>query len=338
MIDVSSAQLANIAVHRVGNKIREEGMRLADKESLISDSLRDALAKHYLLPLAKQGNNYEFFHETDLSLNVVSNLTERIFNEQRSFITHTQGIAKHLYSTSTHPNISSGELVFLLFSEIRIDDETMSALAILKIETKDDFIDIKESPGSFEVIEQSGISLSRIQKGALILPNSKGVCAIDNLGQKTKYWIESFLKVSPRATSKSYAKIGGSILKGITSRIEDTQAAIEFSEKIISKINSSETTTIEDIKSISSQYVDPSSLSEVLSGVATSTGIEISETYEFKSQDFAKLAKPTTRKIKIKSGIGLVVTDPNYIISGLLIKDKENSFQAVIDIKERGEE
>jgi len=338
MIDVSFAQLENIAVHRVGNKIREEGIRLADKESLISDSLCESLAQHYLLPLAKQGNNYEFFHESDLSLNTASSLSERIFDEQRSFIKHTQGIAKHLYSTSTHPNISSGELMFLLFSGIRIDKETTSALAILKIENREEFINIKESSGSFEIIEQSGISLSRIQKGALVLPDSKGVCVVDNLGQKTKYWVESFLKVSPRATSKSYAKISGSILKGITSRIEDTQAAIDFSEKIIEQINSSETTTIEDIKSISSQYIDPDSLSDVMSGVASSTGTEISETYKFKSQDFAKLAKPTTRKIKIKSGVGLVVSDPNYIVSELAIKDKGNGFQAVIDIKEREEE
>ncbi|MBB4818504.1 hypothetical protein HNP29_001880 [Pseudomonas alcaligenes] len=338
MIDVSSAQLVNIVVHRVGNKIREEGVRLADKETFTSDSLRDSLAQHYLLPLAKQGNNYEFFHESDLSLNVVSNLSTRIFSEQENFIKYTQGIAKHLYSTSTHPNISSGELMFLLFSGIRLDKEDANALAILKIENKDEYIDIKETAGSFEITEQSGIALSRIQKGALIISDSKGVCAIDNLGQKTKYWIESFLKISPRATSKSYAKIGGTILKGITSKIDDTQAAIDFSEKIIAKINSSETTTIEDIKSISSRYVAPEILSEVMSGVASSTGTEISETYEFQSKDFAKLANPKTRKIKIKSGIGLIVSEPNYIISGLLIKDQGNGFQAVIDIKEREEE
>ncbi len=338
MIDVSSAQLESIVVHRVGNKIREEGVRLADNESLISDSLRDSLAQYYLLPLAKQGNNYEFFHESDLSLNAASNLAGRVFDEQIGFIKYTQGIAKHLYSTSTHPNISSGELVFLLFSGVRVDKETTKALAVLKIEKKDEFINIKEASGSFEIIEQSGISLSRIQKGALIFPGSRGVCVVDNLGQKTKYWIESFLKVSPRATSKSYAKISGSILKGVTSRIEDAQSAIDFSEKIIERINSSETTTIEDIKSISSQYIDPESLSDVMSGIASSTGIEISEKYKFKSQDFAKLANPTTRRVKIKAGVGLVVSDPNYIISGLAIKYKGNGFQAIVDIKEREEE
>ncbi|GAA0908869.1 hypothetical protein GCM10009552_18700 [Rothia nasimurium] len=337
MIDLSSAQLTSVVVHRVGNKIREEGMRLADKESVISDSLRNSLAQHYLLPLAKQGNNYEFFHESDLSLNVVSNISEKIFGDQASFVKHTQGIAKHLYASSTHPNISGGEVVFLLFSEVRVEEDAVSALAILKIENKDDFIDIKESSGSFEIIERSGISLSKIQKGALILPDSKGVFVVDNLGQKTKYWVDSFLKASPRATSKSYAKIAGIILKGITSKIEDAQAAVGFSEKVKEIIKTSKTTTIGDIKSISSQYIDSDFLSDVMSGVTSSAGTEISESYEFKSQDFAKLANPITRKIKIKSGVGLIVSDPDYFISGLLIKEKTNGFQAIIDILSREE-
>ncbi|MFT6552197.1 MAG: hypothetical protein ACJA1I_002247, partial [Zhongshania marina] len=41
MIDVSSARLTHIAVHRVGSKAREEGMRLAEKESTADDSLSE---------------------------------------------------------------------------------------------------------------------------------------------------------------------------------------------------------------------------------------------------------------------------------------------------------
>ncbi|WP_265421970.1 nucleoid-associated protein [Aeromonas salmonicida] len=335
MIDVSSAQLKIIVVHRVGNKIREEGMSLAETESSISDSLRNSLAQHYLLPLSKQGNIYDFFHESDASLNTLSNISNKIFEKQDDFIKHTQGIAKHLYSTSTHPNIQGGELVFLLFSGIKVEDSEVAGLAILKIESKDEFINIRENSGSFEIIEQTGISLSKIQKGTLILSDSKGVFVVDNLGQKTKYWMDSFLKVSPRATSKSYAKIGGAILKGIVSRVEDAQAAIDFSEKITEIMDLSEVTTIGNIKTISSQYIDSNSLSEIISGVTSSTGVDISDNYEFKSQDFAKLANPITKNIKIRSGVGLVVSDPSYFVSGLRVIDQKNGFQAIIDLEKR---
>tara|TARA_R110002167_G_scaffold81090_1_gene222335 strand:- start:40 stop:1056 length:1017 start_codon:yes stop_codon:yes gene_type:complete len=337
MIDVSSARLSNVAVHRVGNKAREEGMRLAEKESSVSESLGELLAKHYLAPLAKQKEIYDFFHESDLSLNAASSIAEKIFDESNDFVTSTQSIAKHLYATSTHQNISAGDLVFLLFSDIKVDEIESNCLAILKIENKDNFLEITESPDSFDVIERSGISLNKIQKGALILPNAKGVFVVDNLGQKTKYWKDVFLKVSPRATSKSYAKICGSILKGISSKIEDSQDVADLNEKITEKINSSEITSIAEIKDISSQYIDSDALSEVISGVVSSTGVDIEDNYEIKSQDFAKQAKPITSRVRVRAGVGLVISDSKYSVSGVSITDNQDGFQAVVNIKARKE-
>jgi ribosomal protein L11 len=337
MVDVSSARLSNIVVHRVGNKTREEGMRLAENESEVSESLAELLIKSYLSPLAKQREIYDFFHESDLSLNTVSNITGKLFAEQNDFVLQTQAIAKHLYATSTHQNISSGDLVFLLFAGLKVDDVESSGLAILKIENKDYFLEIAESSDSFDIIERSGISLNKIQKGALVLPNEQGVFVVDNLGQKTKYWKDSFLKVSPRATSKSYAKICGSILKGISSKIEDSQDVADLNEKITEKINSSEITSIAEIKDISSQYIDSEALSEVISGVVSSTGVDIADDYEIKSQDFAKQAKPITSRVRVRAGVGLVISDSKYSVSGVSITDNQDGFQAVVNIKARKE-
>jgi hypothetical protein len=337
MIDVSSARLTNIAVHRVGNKTREEGINLAENESSISDSVRELLSQHYLLPLSKQREIYDFFHESDLSLNAVANISGKIFDQPGDFIKNTQAVAKHLYATSTHQNISSGELVFLLFSDVKVGELESTALAVLKMESKDNFIEIEESTGSFELTERTGISLSKIQKGALILPNSQGVFVVDNLGQKTKYWVDSFLKIAPRATSKYYAKICGSILKGVSSKIDDAQDIAGLNEKITEKINSSELTSIAEIKKISSQYIDSEALEEVMSGVISSSGIDISDDYEIKSKDFAKQAKPITRRVRVRDGVGLVISDSKYLVSGVSIKDNEDGFQAVVEIKARKE-
>jgi hypothetical protein len=207
----------------------------------------------------------------------------------------------------------------------------------LKIENKDYFLEIAESSDSFDIIERSGISLNKIQKGALVLPNEQGVFVVDNLGQKTKYWKDSFLKVSPRATSKSYAKICGSILKGISSKIEDSQDVADLNEKITEKINSSEITSIAEIKDISSQYIDSEALSEVISGVVSSTGVDIADDYEIKSQDFAKQAKPITSRVRVRAGVGLVISDSKYSVSGVSITDNQDGFQAVVNIKARKE-
>lgn len=337
MIDVSSARLTNIAVHRVGNKTREEGVSLAKAESSVSDPLGELLAEYYLLPLSKQKDAYDFFHESDLSLNAMSAMSGKVFANPGDFLNQSQAIAKHLYATSTHQNISAGELVFLLFSGVMIDGLESRALTVLKMENKDNFIEIGESSDAFEIVARSGISLNKIQKGALILPESHGVFVVDNLGKNTKYWIESFLKVSPRATSKSYAKICGSILKGVTSKIEDSQAIAELNEEITEKVNSSEITSIAEIKELSSQYVDAEALSEVISSVASSTGIDISEDYEIKSKDVARQAKPITSRVRVRAGVGMVISDAKYSVSGVSVTDNSDGFQAVVDIKARKE-
>lgn len=335
MIDVSSARLANIVVHRVGNKAREEGMRLAEQESGASESLAELLSDHCLVPLSKQKEIYDFFHESDLSLNTVSNITGKLFSEPSDFIKQTQALAKHLYATSMHQNISVGDLVFLLYSGIKLGDEESVGLAILKIENKDDFLEITESSDSFDIVKRSGISLNKIQKGALILPNDQGVFVVDNLGKATKYWMDDFLKVSPRATSKSYAKICGSILKGVSSKIDDSQDIAELNEKIIEKMNSTDVTSIAEIKELSSRYIDSEALSEVISGVVSSTGIDIADDYEIKSKDFAKQAKPITSRVRVRAGVGLVISDSKYSVSGVSITDNQEGFQAIVNIKAR---
>lgn len=337
MIDVSSARLTHIAVHRVGSKAREEGMRLAEKESTADDSLSELLIKHYLLPLSKQSEIYDFFHESDISLNTVANIAGKIFNASGEFLSSTQAIAKHLYATSTHQNISGGDLIFLQFTGIKHNETESNALAVLKIENKDNFIEIVESSDSFDMFERSGISLNKIQKGALILPNDQGVFVVDNLGQKTKYWMESFLKVSPRATSKSYAKLSGLILKGVSSKIEDTQDIAELNKEITEKIKSAELTSIGELKHISSQYIDSEALSEVISGVASSTGVDIADDYQIKPKDFARQAKPITSRVRVRAGVGLVISDSKYSVSDMSITDNQDGFQAVVNIKARKE-
>ncbi|MBQ0795213.1 nucleoid-associated protein [Zhongshania sp.] len=335
MIDVSAARLMKVAVHRVGSKAHDEGISLAESKSTVSESLGELFIDHYLLPLSKQKNIYDFFHESDISLNAVANISCKMFREEGEFIAQTQALAKHLYAVSTHQNISSGDLLFLLYSGVIVNGIESTVLAVMKMENKDNFIEINENSGTFEVSERSGVSLNKIQKGALILPGSAGVLVVDNLGQKTKYWLDTFLKVTPRASSKSYAKICGSILKGVTSKIEDSQVITELNEEITEKINSSDLMSVGEIKSLSSRYIDSEALEEVMSGVASSTGIDISDNYEIKAKDVARQAKPITSRVRVRAGVGMIISDAKYSVSGISINDNSDGFQAIIDIKSR---
>ncbi|PQQ42445.1 hypothetical protein C6H65_03225 [Photorhabdus luminescens] len=209
MIDISSAKVEKLIVHRVGNKIREEGFRFSANEAYTSDNLDDLLLKHYLLPLSKTDSCFQFCHESDITLNEMYQFSSRIFTNPQNFKEQSVNIAKHLYSASTHPNISGGDFIIILFSDIKLDKKSSYGIATLRIERKDDYLDIRDNNGIFQPQEKTGISLAKIQKGALILSNTNIIYAIDSLGQKTKYWFDSFLKSVPIKTPFSCAKAGG---------------------------------------------------------------------------------------------------------------------------------
>jgi hypothetical protein len=72
-----------------------------------------------------------------------------------------------------------------------------------------------------------------------------------------------------------------------------------------------------------------------MSGVVSGTGIDISDDYEIKSKDFARQAKPITRRVRVRDGVGMVISDAKYSVSGVTIQDNEEGFQAIVDIKAR---
>ena len=331
-MDISSSRLKKIAIHHVGNKTREEGIDLSREETNFNEELEETLLRNYLKPFSKQNLVYDFFHESDLSLNVVANLSGRIFSQPDIFVRQTQNIVKHLYSTSNHPNISEGNVLFLFFSHVVYAKRNHDAIAIIKIEKKDNFLDIEKSKNSFNIEERSGISLSLIQKGALIISDNAGVFCIDNLGQKTKYWIESFLRVSPRQTSQSCAKACSSSIKGIISKIDDVSKEVELIDNINRKAEVSENLAFKEVRSILSNFVKEDIISNAISGIAISSGIDLSDESNFTSKDFVKQTKNITNKIRVANGASFIVTNPRFVVSNVKVETHKNGFQAIIDV------
>lgn len=332
IIDISSSRLKKIAIHQVGNKTREEGIELSKYETSFDSDLEDILLKNYLKTFSKQEKIYDFFHESDLNLNAIFTLSSRIFSNHESFIKQTQNISKYLYSTSNHPNISEGNVLFLLFSNILYKERIHDALAIIKIEKKDDFLDIQKSTNSFNLIERSGISLSQIQKGSLIISENAGVFSIDNLGQKIKYWLDSFLKVSLRQTSQSNAKACGSVLKGVMSKIDNADKEAKLITKLKTKTESGKILNFSEVKEILSEFVNDDIISKSIAGANISSGINLSNESIFYSTDFVKQTKNITSKIKVSSGASFVITDPSLMVSKVKIEPHENGYRAIIDV------
>lgn len=331
MIDISSAEIAKIIVHRVGNRIREEGYSLSNQEVKRTKDIDDTFLRHYLAPLVRSNDIYGFYHESDIGLNAVYHFTNQVFAEPSSFSEQSQNIAKHLYSASTHPKISSGELIIIFFTGLIVDGVTCDALGIYRIETKDSYLDVDDDSGAFQLIERTGISLEKMQKGALVLSTDNRVFAIDSLSQKTKYWMESFLKITPQSTPKACAKIGGALLKAISSKISDPNAALELGNRISKSIEESETISLGAIKEISADYVDEDAFGEILSNLQGKSGFDLADNLQLDSPTFARYTKNVTKQTRIAEGITLV-TSANSSISKIDIQNTENGLVATIAI------
>ncbi len=333
MVDISSARIIKLIVHRIVNKLRDEGFTLSDQEAVRTPTLDDLLLKNYLAPVIRQGEDYEFYHESDLLLNTIHHFSNLIFSDSDSFQVHSQAIAKHLYSASSHPNIGGGEFIEILFDDIRTEDGARQGLGLFRIEGKSDYLDVTNDNGSLRVLERVGISLEKIQKGAIVLSGLPKVFVIDALGQKTKYWLDTFLKVVPSGTPKACAKAVGAFLKAISNTVESPSDALEFGKRIQESVADSESLSIGTIKNISSSYLDENAVNGILTGIKTKIGFDFADDLTVDSRQLTRYAKEVVRKTRVADGISLVISNQGAHVALMDIKKTKTGIRVTIDIQ-----
>ena len=160
MIDISSASVVHSVVHKVGNRLREEGVRLSSEEVKGNADLHDTLLRHYLAPLAQERLANEFYHESDIGLNAVHQFSQRIFERPLDFVSHTQNVAKHLYSVTNHPSVSGGELISILYKDVRVGDQYLGANATAEI------LGVLEERNGFSVPDDYQIDAALLRRQA----------------------------------------------------------------------------------------------------------------------------------------------------------------------------
>lgn len=335
-MDISSAKVSKVIVHRVGNKLRDEGLTLSPIECHRSSTLDDLLLRSLLAPVTRSGQEYYLTHDSDISLNVINHYAKNVFANPKKFKESSEAIAKHLYGCSSHPNIGGGEFLVILFEDIRVDDRAHQALGLFRVESKDYYLDVGEEKGAIQVIERNGISLEKVQKGAVIISNGLKVLVIDNLGQKTKYWIEHFLKATPSQTPQKSAQVAGALLKAISKKFETPSSALEFAGQVEDLLAESESLSLTDIRRISRKYIDDESVDELLNGAHLKYGISLDDDTPIESERLARYAKEVVARARIAEGVSLLVSNPDAKISSIDVKPTKGGFRAVVEIQLKG--
>jgi hypothetical protein len=131
-MDLTTSTVDKLIVHRVGNKLRDESLKLSGTESPVNEELSSLLLGGYLKGIASETNEYYFHHETDLALNETRFYVRQYFEGETDFIETSRRLATHLYENSLHPNIRQGDLLVIQFDGIAFNNQKRRALGIFK--------------------------------------------------------------------------------------------------------------------------------------------------------------------------------------------------------------
>lgn len=332
LLDLSAAKVKKVIVHHVGNKFRDEGVMLSDAESEHDATLDDLLLKFFLAPVVNSENEYLLNHESDINLNLIKHYSSLVFKDENEFVAASVAIAKHLYISSTHPNIGGGEFIEILYDGIRINDLEIQAIGLFKIEAKNSYLDIKNNHHAINIVEKKGISVDSIQKGAVVLSVDNTVFIVDNLGKKTKYWLDSFIKAIPKNTTKKYVQILGSVTKAIANKISLPQEHLNFSEALANE----DILSINKLREISSPFIEKNNFDSIVDGIGVKSGLVVDADFSVEAQKLSKQVKQVISKTSISKGVNIVVTEPDLKISSIDVQDTEFGLRAIIDIKKEG--
>ena len=204
MIDTSNCNIAQIAVHRVGNPSQEEALHHSKSVlELTDDHLRELLFRYFLSPFTEP----EFYNftspEGDFTLNPLYNQASQLFEGSGSFHDLSMKMADHLYEVSSHPNIKSGDLFVVRFTDMQVEDELVDAIGLFKAENKHSFIKVDQATDDFILDHDEGIHVDKLDKGCLIFNTGKEegyrVSIVDKSNRLTEaqYWKDTFLNLKP---------------------------------------------------------------------------------------------------------------------------------------------
>jgi hypothetical protein len=200
MIDFSEVELSALAVHSVGNKVREESFKISRDKLEIEDlHTRQLLLKYFLTPF--DGNEFfNFFHPEGLESNEVYSYARNIFNNEAEFYIQSIEMCKHLYEKSSHPKIKAGEFYVCLLKDCSLDGEAVEAIGLFKSENKDTFLKIDSEKDNFTIDHEDGININKLDKGCIIFNKEEEggykVCIVDSHAKSEgQSWKDDFLKL-----------------------------------------------------------------------------------------------------------------------------------------------
>ncbi|PTX21345.1 nucleoid associated protein NdpA [Pontibacter mucosus] len=257
MKDRTQVRLRKLAVHRVGNKAKEEGV-VASRElvDLHDEQLYDLLLNYFLSPF-KQEEFFRFTHTSDLALNEMFAYAALMFTEPQNFHEYSVHILNHLYQQSDHPKVKSGELYVVYFEGCVMDDEVVDAIGVFKSENKDTFLTFQDEADDLNVNYHFGVNLKGVDKGCMIYNTQAEdgfrVKMVDANSYDAVFWKDDFLSVTElkdtNFNTKAVLNLCKDFSEEVFARTESKKAQVDFISRSVDYFSKSETFDLEEFTS-----------------------------------------------------------------------------------------
>lgn len=308
-MDLTSSSVDKLIVHRIGNKLRNENLKLSNSESPVNDELSSLLLGGYLKGISSETNEYYFHHETDLALNETRFYVRQYFEGEINFIETSRRLATHLYENSLHPNIRQGDLLVIEFDGISFNNQKRRALGIFKSEVLDNYLTVTMTGDNLNIVPSSGINPNLIDKGVLILEGEDTVFAVDRFGHKTKFWIDDFLKVKKSADVATCSKMMSFIASKVAETIEDPLERRRYSESVANLCENNERLDVELLASTSHEFVKEEAYQNAVSQAQRRYGLSATDTIAAPGSKISRSLAKKISRLELQHGVSLLLPE-----------------------------
>lgn len=317
--------IESLVLHQIGSNSCQEGVHYSKELVNIEQDLKDLLRSYFLSPF-KTDDYYHFFHSSDIDLNEIFRYSSQIFANKGVFLEESKKIALYLYECSRHPGIKCGELYVVYFKNCILNGETIDAIGLFKSETKDKFIKVYTTPNGFNLEQNEGVSINKVDKGCLIFniekENGYIVAVVDNTnkGAEAKYWTDDFLHVCPRKDSFNQTQNMLSLCKSFVSQLPGENGKVEKATYMNRSVEALKEESVNINTFAERVFETPKLVSEFKQYkeiYQRERDIEIDDTFETESAAIKRRATGTMTTIKLDRNFDINIHGgEQYIVRG----------------------
>ena len=333
-MELGESVVQDVILHQVGNRLREEPLVLADQCFAITESISNLILGGYLRGIVSDKNQYMLTHESDMALNDVAHHVSAFFSKKISFVELSKNLATHLYASAHHPNIATGDLFVIIFDRLKVDGVYKSAIGIYKSESKQQYISARADGESRKLEVSSGINPDLIDKGVLIVDDSKIIYAIDRLSSRTKYWIEDFLKAKQIPNESTKSAVAAGLIERVRDNIESPLARQDFYREVIALCSDRDEVLNDEIRVVSEKYVSPDVWSTELNKIIERKGLVDTEEISVPTKNLQTKLKKIFNRVNLGQDVGLILPN-NFSFNDVDFQDNGKTIQISITLEKK---